>query len=174
MILKAIRYKNLDEAREMVSRVLGRAAAEAVFEDAGGEPQGLLSVVPEDRMSEEAFHQLFGFEKGTLVEVERIAYSGYGPPAQEMDYMGFVAEQCAYVMKGRILPIAIEGCPLGATDIHHLDAMVLDGTHPINRAHLSSELGLAEDWDFDLLFEMISEGHFTAVEIDRVIHKGLE
>lgn len=174
MILKAIIYKNLDEARETVAQVVDRSAALAMFDDDGEEPQGLLSAVPEDRLSEEDFFRLFGTEKGTLVEVEKIAYSGYGPPADEDDYMGFVAEKCAYVMRGRLLPIAIETCPLGATDIHHLDAMVLDGTHSLNRSHLAAELGLPEDWDFDLLFDLISEGLQSAEDIDQLIHKGLE
>ena len=173
VILKAIIYKNLDEARETVAQVVGRTAALAVFDDDGEEPQGLLSAVPEDRLSEEDFFKLFGIKKGTLVEVERIAYSGYGSPADESDYMGLVADKCAYVMKGRLLPIAIETCPLGATDIHHLDAMVLDGTHPLNREHLAAELDLPEDWDFDLLFDLISEGRQTAEDIDQLIHKGL-
>ncbi len=174
VILKAIIYRNLDEARETVAQVVGRSAAAAVFDDAGEEPQGLLSAVPEDRLSEEHFYKLFGIGKGTLVEVERISYSGYGPPAVESDYMGFVADICAYVLKGRLLPIAIENCPLGATDIHHLEAMVLDGTHPLNRSHLAAELSLPEDWEFDFLFDLISEGHQTAEDIDQLIHKGLE
>lgn len=174
VIQKAIIYKNLDEARETVAQVVDRSAAQAVFDDDGEEPQGLLSAVPEDRLPEEDFFRLFGIKKGTLVEVEKIPYSGYGPPADENDYMGFVADKCAYVMRGRSLPIAIETCPLGATDIHHLDAMVLDGAHPLNRSHLAAELGLPEDWDSDLLFDLISEGKQTAEDIDQLIHKGLK
>jgi len=173
IILKAIIYKNLDEAREAVAQAVGQSVLMALFDDDGEEPQGLLSAVPEDRLPEEDFFKLFGIKKGTLVEVEKITYSGYGPPADENDYMGFVADKCAYVMRGRVLPIAIETCPLGATDIHHLDAMVLDETHPLNRSGLAAELDLPDDWDFDLLFDLISEGRQTAEDIDQLIHKGL-
>lgn len=173
-VLKAIIYKNLDEARQVVAQFVGESVALAIFDDDGEEPQGLLSAVPEDRISEEAFYKLFGTGKGTLVEVERVSYSGYGPPADEKDFMGFVADRCAYVMKGQLIPIAISHCPLGATDIHHLDAMVLDGSHPLNREHLAAELGLDEDWDFDHLFELICEGNQTAEDIDQLIHKGLQ
>ena len=172
--LKAIIYKNLDEARQIVAQHVGQSAASAIFDDDGEEPQGLLSAVPEDRLSEEDFYKLFGTEKGTLVELERVSYSGYGPPADEKDYMGFAVEKRAYVMKGQLLPIAISNCPMGATDIHHLDAMVLEGSHPLNREHLAAELGLNEDWDFDYLFELICAGYQTAEDIDQLIHKGLE
>ena len=64
--------------------------------------------------------------------------------------------------------------PAGATDIHHLDAMVLDGSHPLKREQLAAELGLDEDWDFDNLFELICAGRQTAEDIDQLIHKGLE
>jgi hypothetical protein len=172
--LKAIIYKNLDEARQTVAQHVGQSTASVIFDDDGEEPQGLLSAVPEDRLSEEDFYRLFGTDSGTLVEVEKVNYSGYGPPADEKDYMGFAVDKCAYVMKGQLLPIAISNCPLGATDIHHLDAMVLDGSHPLKREQLAAELGLDEDWDFDNLFELICAGRQTAEDIDQLIHKGLE
>jgi len=55
---------------------------------------------------------LFDQKSGTSVKVERIPYSGYGPPAEEPDYMGFISEKIAYVTQGCRLPIEIKDCPL--------------------------------------------------------------
>jgi hypothetical protein len=171
-LIKAIRYRNLDEARQAWKTAAGSSATD-IFDDAGEEPQGLLSVIPEDRVEEEGFVRLFDAKKGVLVEVERIPYSGYGPPADEEDYMGFISEQTAYVLKGRRLAIEIENCPNGARDFHHLDALILDNVHPIDRDHLARKLDLPEHWDFDLLFDMLSKGRFTAQELDSWIHQGI-
>ncbi len=168
-VLKAIQYKNLDEARRILKEILDDASQ--VLDDAGDEPQGLLSVVPLDRLLEEQFHRLLERKKGVLVEVEKITYTGYGPPAEEQDYMGFVNENVAYVLKGCHLPVEIENCPQGAKDIHHLEAMVMDRQHPINRAHMAKKLELPSGWDFDVLFEWIAQGRCTAEEIDRIIHE---
>ncbi len=171
-LLKAVRYRSLDEARAVLLEALGRVPP--IFDDAGDEPQGLLSVVPEDRLSEEEFIRLFNVEKGVLVEVEKIAYRGLGPPAEEDDYMGYLSEQVAYVLRGRRLPIEITSCPFGARDFHELDFLVWEGKHPVDREDLARRLSLPEDWDFDDLFEMIAEGHCDAEEIDRAIHAGLQ
>ncbi len=168
-VLKAIQYKNLDEARRILEEILDDASQ--VLDDAGDEPQGLLSVVPLDRLLEEQFHRLLERKKGVLVEVEKITYTGYGPPAEEQDYMGFVNENVAYVLKGCHLPVEIENCPQGAKDIHHLEAMVMDRQHPINRAHMAKKLELPSGWDFDVLFEWIAQGRCTGEEIDRIIHE---
>jgi hypothetical protein len=172
--LKAVRYKNLDEARSVLSELSLKGRASVIFDDDGKEPQGLLSVIPEDRLDEEDFFRLFGRQEGTLVEVEKIKYSGFGPPAEEEGYMGYISEQCAYVLAGCRLPIEIENCPLQAQDIHHLEAQVLDGHHPLDREHLATELGLTSDWDFDDLFTMILQGSISAEEIDHLIHRGPE
>lgn len=172
-LLKAIQFRNLDEALKMVEELLGTAVARQVLDDDGEEPQGLLTVVPEDRLSEEDFHKFFGQKSGVLVEVEKIAYSGYGPPAEENDYMGFVSEQAAYILKGRRLPVQITNCPHGATDIHHLDAMILDGEHPINWEDLSKRLSLSAEATFDDIFERLCDGALTADEVDEAIHRGL-
>ncbi len=169
-VLKAIQYKNLDEAQRILDKSMDEATQ--IFDDAGEEPQGLLSVIPQDRLSESAFSRLLDAKKGTLVEVEKISYSGYGPPAEEHDYMGFVSENVAYVLKGFCLPIEIESCPQGARDIHHLEAMVLDGEHPLNRTHLAKILKLPSEWDFDTLFDLITQGQCTAEEIDGHLHEG--
>jgi hypothetical protein len=173
-LIKAIKYKNLDEARSILEQSLDSPPANDIFDDNGEEPQGLLSVIPEDRLSEEQFYQLFGIKKGVLIEVEKIEYSGYGPPADEQDYLGFISEECAYVTKGCRLDIEIDGCPNGARDIHHLEAMVMDAEHPLNRWDLIERLKLNQDWDFDDLFDLIIQGEISAQEIDEMIHKGIQ
>lgn len=172
-VLKAIRYRNLNEAKSALREVLPEAAVR-ILEDDGAEPQGLLSVIPADRLQDEEFHRLFDLKKGVLVEVEKVDYSGYGPPAEEDLYMGFAAEGSAYVLAGCALPISIENCPFLARDIHQLDALVLDRKHPINREDLADKLELPPDWTFDDLFALIVEGRFTAQEIDRLIHRGIQ
>jgi hypothetical protein len=171
-LLKAIRYRNLDEAKRVLVEALG--SDPRIFEDGGGEPEGLLSVIPEDRLSEEEWVRLFGLKKGVLVEVEKTHYSGFGPPADEQDYMGFVSERTAYILKGAHLPVEIKDCSFGATDIHHLDLLVLEGRHPLNREQLQRALNLPADWDFETLFERIVDGEATAQEIDRLIHRGIQ
>lgn len=173
-LLKAIKYKNLDEARTVLEQVLGSSNETKIFDDDGDEPQGLLSVIPEDRLTEEQFNKLFGIKKGVLIEVERISYSGYGPPAEEQDYMGFISEECAYVVKGCRLEIEITGCPDRARDIHHLEAMVMDSEHPLNRSDLAERLNLRPNWDFEDLFDLILQGRISAEEIDRLIHQGIQ
>lgn len=173
-LLKAVRYRNLDEARTVLKDVLGREPQPDPFDDDGEEPEGLLSVIPEDRLGEEDFVRLFGIEKGILVEVEKAEWSGFGPPALEEDYMGFVSENAAYILPGARLPIEISGCPLGARDIHHLDFMILDGTHPIGREDLARRLDLPEGWDFELLLDRIAGGSLTADEIDQAVHLGIQ
>ncbi len=170
--LSAVRYRNLDEAKEVLARAWGQDPA-PVFDDGGEEPQGLLAVIPEDRVPEEVFVRLFEEKKGTGVQVEKIEYSGYGPPAQEPDYMGFVSQNTAYVLEGCRVPIEIRSCPVGAVDIHHLEAMVIDGEHPLERDILASKLGLPRDWDFELLFDLLSQGSTTAEEIDLAIHQSV-
>jgi hypothetical protein len=172
--MKAIKYKNLDEARKVLESSLSTPLNKDIFDDDGEEPQGLLSVVPEDRLSDEQFNQLFGIKKGVLIEVEKIPYSGFGPPAEEADYMGFISEQSAYVVKGCRLQIEIRDCPNAAKDIHHLEAMVIDNQHPLNRWDLAERLGLDSNWDFDDLFELILRREKTAEEIDRLIHQGIQ
>jgi len=172
--LKAIQYRNLDEARTVLEATLGLAPEDDIFDDGGEEPQGLLSVIPEDLLSEETFCRLFESKRGILIEVERIEYSGFGPPADERNYMGFVTKQCAYVVKGCHYPIEIEDCPFDARDIHHLEALVMDGVHPLNSEDLAERLSLPLDWDFDLLFDLIADGHVTAREIDQLIHRGIQ
>ena len=173
-LLKAVQYKNLDEAQAVLREYLPELSDGKTLDDGGSEPQGLLSVVPEDRLPEEAFYKLFGLKKGTLIEVERIGYSGFGPPADEAHYMGFVTEEIAYVVKGCRYPIEIEDCPQKARDIHHLEALVMDSLHPLDAADLARRLGLSAEWDFDDLFDLISEGEITANEIDRLIHQGIQ
>lgn len=167
-ILRALKYRNLDTAIQ----VLKEAGIElaGVFDDGGAEPGGLLSVIPEDRLNEEDFYRLFGAGKGTLVQVEKIPYLGYGPPALEENYMGFTAEGVCYVLEGHRLAVEIENCPQGARDIHHLEALVLDELHPLDRAYLARKLDLAPDWDFEDLFDLIVEGKTSAQEIDRFLH----
>jgi len=169
-VLKAIQYKNLDEAQRILAE--STDGATQIFDDAGEEPQGLLSVIPQDRLPENEFLRLLDAKKGTLVEVEKVSYSGFGPPAEEQNYMGFVSETVAYVLKGCCLPVEIENCPQGARDIHHLEAMVMDRDHPLDRAHLAKHLQLPSAWDFNSLFALIAEGQCTAEEIDRLIHEG--
>lgn len=168
--MKAVRYKSLDEARRALREALQCHDLPDFFDDEGEEPQGLLSVIPEDRLPVEDFVRLFSLDKGVLVEVERVPYSGYGPPAEEDDYMGFASERTAYILAGCRLPIDIEGCPLGAADIHQLEAMILDGEHPFDGERLARRLGLPDGWSFDSLFDAIAAGHLTAEEVDRAIH----
>lgn len=169
-VLKAIQYKNLDEAQRILAESMDGTIQ--ILDDAGEEPQGLLSIIPQDRLPENEFYRLLDAKKGILVEVEKISYSGYGPPAEENDYMGFVSENVAYVLKGFCLPVEIRNCPQGARDIHHLEAMVMDREHPLDRAHLATNLQLPSEWDFDSLFDLIAQGQCTAEEIDRLIHEG--
>ncbi len=169
--MKAVRYTSLDEARRALQNALRSREAPDIFDDRGEEPQGLLSVIPQDRLPEEDFVRLFSLDRGTLVEVERIPYSGYGPPAEEDDYMGFASMRSAYVLAGCRFSIEIEDCPLGAVDIHHLEAMILDGEHPLNRESLARRLGLSEGWSFETLFDAIAAVQLTAEEVDRAIHE---
>lgn len=171
-LVKAIRYKNIDEAQRILAEVIDEPSG--VFDDDGQEPQGLLTVVSEDRIQEEKFYRLVDARKGILVEVEKIAYAGYGPPAEEEHYMGFVSQNIAYVLKGCHLPVEIENCPQGARDIHHLEAMVVDQQHPINTGQLAKKLELPPDWDFGHLFGLILRGQSTAEEIDRLIHLDIQ
>ena len=170
-IVKAVQYRNIDEARRILEQVI--EPAPDLFDDGGEEPTGLLSIIPEDRIGEEAFVRLFDIGKGVLVEVERVHYSGLGPPADERDYMGYAHEQVAYVLKGRRLPIEIEGCSFGAVDFHHLDLLVIDGGHPIDSDQVANHFGFGPDWTFDNLFALIEDGTVTAQEIDRIIHRGI-
>jgi len=172
-LLQAVRYKNIKEAREVMSEILDNPTLKDIFDDDGESPQGLLTVVPEDRLPEELFFRLFGQKKGTMVNVEKIPYSGFGPPAEEEDYMGFISEECAYVLEGEHLPVEIYSCPLGARDIHHLESMVRENQHPLDRKHLEKKLDLPSDWDFEDLFELIVEGKHTGEEIDKLIHAGI-
>lgn len=172
-LLQAIKYRNLKEAREALSEVMDNPGTGEIFDDDGQDPQGLLAVIPEDRIQEEVFYRLFGIKKGIMVSVEIIPYSGFGPPAEEEDYMGFISEECAYVLEGQHLPIEIFSCPLGARDIHHLEALVRDNEHPLDRAYLEKKLRLPADWDFDDLFELIVEGKSSGEELDRLIHQGI-
>jgi hypothetical protein len=169
--MKAIQYRNLDEARSVLAQF---GETTDVFDDGGEEPQGLLSVIPEDSLSEKSFYRLFDTKKGTLIEVEKIEYSGFGPPADEQNYMGFISKECAYVIKGCHHSIEIESCPYNARDIHHLEALVMDSVHPLNAEDLAGRLELPPDWDFDQLFELIAAGQTTAEEIDKLIHQGIQ
>lgn len=170
--LKAVKFRNLDEAGKVLEQI-GQAGAR-IFDDEGEEPTGLLSVIAEDRMAEGDFLKLFDVGRGVLVEVEKITYSGLGPPADERDYMGYPHSRTAYVLKGRRLPIEIEGCSFGALDFHHLDLMVLDGKHPIDLDQVGGHFGLGPSWTFDDLFELIQDRAASAQEIDQVIHRGLQ
>ena len=172
-LLQAVKYRNIKEAREVLSSVMDDPSARDIFDDNGEEPQGLLSVIPEDRLPEEVFYRLFGVKKGSMVNVEKISYCGFGPPAEEEDYMGFISEECAYVLEGEHLPIEITSCPLGAKDIHHLEAMIRENEHPIDRDHLTKKLDLPSDWEFEDLFELITEGKYTGEELDTIIHSGI-
>ena len=171
-LIKAIRYKNIDEAEEALSTVM--EGAFRLFDDDGEDPQGLLTVVPDDEIEEKLFYRLVEARNGILLEVEKIAYSGYGPPAEEEDYMGFISRKIAYVLKGCCLPIEIKKCPKGAQDIHHLEAMILDREHPIDPEQLAKRLELPSNWDFDHLFELILQGNSTAEEIDQLIHRDIQ
>jgi len=171
--IPAVKFQNLDEARATLRELSGNSELDP-FNDAGAEPEGLLAVIPEDRVDEELFYRLFEQKKGVSVRVEKIPYSGYGPPAEEASYMGFVSENVAYVLEGCQLPIEISNCPNGAKDIHHLEALVMDHEHPLNREDLAEKLGLARDWDFEDLFELIAARDLTAQEVDRLIHQGIQ
>jgi hypothetical protein len=173
-LLKAIQYRNLDEARAVLEATLSLPPEDDIFDDGGDEPQGLLSVIPEDLLSEDDFYKLFEVKMGTLIEIERIEYSGFGPPADEENYMGFVTKERAYVVKGCHYPIEIENCPYNARDIHHLEALVMDAVHPVDSENLAERLELPRDWDFDQLFDLIAAGQITAEEIDRLIHMGIQ
>ncbi len=171
--IRAIKFRNLDEARAVLREFLGNSELDP-FDDGGAEPEGLLAVIPEDRIDEEMFYRLFGQKKGVAVRVEKIPYSGYGPPAEESSYMGFLTENVAYVLEGCRLPIEISNCPNGAKDIHHLEAMVMDHEHPLNREDLAERLELPKEWDFEDLFELIAARAITAQEVDRLIHQGIQ
>ncbi len=173
-VLKAIRYKNLDEAQRVLSDYASAGQIRQALDDGGEEPQGLLSVISEDMLPEEIFYRLLDAKKGLLVEVEKIDYTGYGPPADEQDYMGFVQRLTAYVLVGCRLEIEIRHCPQGARDIHHLEALVLDRQHPLNRPDLAQRLNLSEQWDFDDLFDLIAARQYSAEELDRLIHRGIQ
>jgi len=168
-VLKGIRYRSLDEARKALQG-LSPTPENDIFDDGGEEPQGLLSVITEDLVEEEFFYRLFDGEAGVLVEVERIRYSGFGPPAEESAYMGFVTLQRAYVLMGRRLAVGIDGCPDRARDLHELEAQVLDGQHPLDRDAVSRAFKLSKDWDFEELLDRISGGSLTAQEVDDLIH----
>ena len=88
--------------------------------------------------------------------------------------MGFISEECAYVVKGSRLKIEISDCPQHARDIHHLEAMVMDGLHPLNRWDLTERLHLQDNWDFDDLFDLIVRGEKSAQDIDEMIHQGIQ
>jgi hypothetical protein len=171
--IPAIKFRNLDEARAVLRELSGNSALDP-FDDDGAEPEGLLAVLPEDRVDEELFYRLFEQKKGISVRVEKIRYSGYGPPAEEASYMGFASENIAYVLEGCRLPIEISNCPNGAKDIHHLEALVMDHEHPLNRDDLAEKLSLAKDWDFEDLFDLIAARNLTAQEVDRLIHQGIQ
>jgi len=171
--IPAIKFRNLDEARAVLREVSGSSEVDP-FNDGGAEPEGLLAVIPEDRIEDELFYKLYDQKKGISVRVEKIPYSGYGPPAEELSYMGFVSEHIAYVLEGSRLPIEIANCPDGAKDIHHLEALVMDHEHPLNREDLAEKLGLPPEWEFEDLFELISARKLTAQEIDRLIHQGIQ
>jgi len=171
--IPAVKFRNLDEARAILREFSGNSQLDP-FNDGGAEPDGLLAVIPEDRVDEELFYRLFDQKKGISVRVEKIAYSGYGPPAEESSYMGFVTEKIAYVLEGSRLPIEISNCPNGAKDIHHLEALVMDHEHPLNREDLAEKLGLAPDWEFEDLFELISARNLTSQEIAGLIHQGIQ
>ncbi len=172
--VKAIRYRNLDEARKALREAAGGNEPPDPFDDGGSEPEGLLSVVTEDLVGEELFYRLFDSKKGTLLDVVRKRYSGFGPPAEADDYMGFPTRGVCYVLAGAELPVEIEGCPEGARDLHHLEAMVLDRKHSLNREDLARRLKLPQDWSFDDLFELIRQGRAGGTEIDRLIHRGVQ
>lgn len=174
LTVKAIQFRNIDEAKQVFRQVMSSTKIEMVFDDGEDEPQGLLSIIPEDRVTEEEFYALFDQNKGVLIEVEKIVYSGFGPPADPQDYMGFAREHCAYVVKGQRYPVEIYNCPQNAMDIHHLEALILDQQHPLNREHLREKLDLEDEWTFDDLFELIASGLITGEEIDRLIHQGIQ
>ncbi|MCH8819752.1 MAG: hypothetical protein IIB03_05460 [Acidobacteria bacterium] len=171
-LIKAIRYKNIDQAENALSEIMDGVSR--LLDDDGEKPQGLLTVVPKDEIGEELFYRLVDVRKGILLEVEQISYSGYGPPAEEDHYMGFISRNIAYVLQGCRLPIEIRKCPQGAQDIHHLEAMIMDNKHPIDSKQLARRLELPSDWDFEHLFELILQGHSTAEEIDRLIHRDIQ
>ena len=172
--LRAIQYRNLKEAREVLSTIAAENILEDPFDDRGQEPQGLLSIIVQGWVPDETFYQLFHTGKGVTVEVEKISYSGFGPPAYEEHYMGFIGSEIAYVLSGCRLPIEIENCSYGARDIHHLEALILDHNHPLSKDHLATKLDLAETWDFEDLFYLIAEGQVTGNKIDQLIHLAIQ
>ncbi len=172
-IVNAIRYRNLDEARDALRTVRGGPPPRDPFDDDGAEPEGLLSVITEDLVGGEIFYKLLDAQRGTLLEVVRKPYSGFGPPAEEENYMGFPAREVCYVMLGTELAIEIEECPNGARDIHHLEALVMDGLHPLDRQDLAGRLELPVDWSFEDLFDQIASGSTTADQIDTLIHRAV-
>ena len=169
--IKAVRYKNIDEAKDALSEVVDDPSR--LFDDNGKEPQGLLTVVPENEIGEMFFHRLMDSRKGILLEVEKVFYSGYGPPAEEDNYLGFTSRNIAYVLKGCKLPIEIKKCPQGALDIYHLEAMIMDKEHALEPKQLAKRMNLPPNWDFDFLFELILHGQSTADEIDQFIHRDI-
>jgi hypothetical protein len=169
-ILRAIQFRSLDEATAVLKE-FGHLEKN-IFDDDGCEPQGLLSVIPEDLLPEGVFYRLFEAKQGVLVNVERIPYQGFAPPAEESNYMGFISAHTAYVTEGCQFPIEIKGCSYGAKDIHHLELQVLDGEHPLSREDLAGRLELRDDWDFEDLFGLLQAGASTADEIDKLIHLG--
>ncbi len=64
--IKAIRYKNIDEAEEALSTVMDGASR--LFDDDGEDPQGLLTVVPDDEIGEKFFYRLVDARKGILLD----------------------------------------------------------------------------------------------------------
>jgi hypothetical protein len=85
--------------------------------------------------------------------------------------MGYTSRQVCYVLEGYAWSIEIENCPLRAIDLHHLEAMVMGGLHPLDREVVSRHFGLAEDWDFEELLELVAEGITTAQAIDKLLHQ---
>lgn len=168
--LHAIRYRNLDQASAVLQQQLGKHTDE-ILTDEDGEPDGLLSVVVEDQLSPELFHRLLDSDKGVLVKVERRNYSGYGPPAESEHYMAYASRQVCYVLAGCAWSIEIENCPLRAIDLHHLEAMVMSGQHPLDREVIQRHFELAENWDFEELLELVADGTTTAQAIDELLHR---
>ena len=72
--------------------------------------------------------------------------------------MGVISEKTSYVLVGCHYPIEIENCSEGAIDIYHLEALVLDLEHSINRSYLTTKLSLPSNWDFNDILEVIIRG----------------
>ena len=49
--------------------------------------------------------------------------------------------------------------------------MVMGGLHPLDQEAVSRHFGLAEDWDFEELLELVAEGITTAQAIDELLHQ---